>query len=95
MAHFSFPGLVYVSPFEPHTGLNSGVQGQSQFASVVVVDVEGEVSGVSFPPGLGISEVGLSNIKISSASSAAGGRSRFGLLLTPVSGCGRRPIKFC
>jgi hypothetical protein len=94
MEHFNFPGLVYVTPSEPHTGLNSGVEGQSQFAAVVVV-VEGVVNGVSFPPGRGLDEVGLSNIKMSSGSSAAGGKNRFGRLFTPPPSCRRLTRDFC
>jgi hypothetical protein len=88
MAHFSFPGLVYVIASDPHTGLNSGVDGQSQFPTVVVVVDEGVVSG------LGFGDVGLSNIKMSSGSSAAGGRNRFGLPLTLLPSCRRLSTKF-
>lgn len=79
-----------MSPSEPHTGLNSGVEGQSQFAAVVVA--EGDVSS---PPGLGLGEVGLSNIKMSSGSSAAGGKNRSGLLFTPPPSCRRLPRELC
>jgi hypothetical protein len=89
MAHFIFPGFVYVTPSEPHTGLNSCVDGQSQSATVVVVDVEGVVKG------LGLGEVGLSNIKMSSGSSAPGGKTKFGLLLSLFPNCGRLAIEFC
>jgi hypothetical protein len=89
MAHFSFPGLVYVIPSEPQTGLNSGVDGQSQFSIVVVVVEEGVVSGLEF------GDVGLSNIKMSSGSSAAGGRKRFGLLPKLLPSCRCLPTEFC
>lgn len=90
MAHFSLPGLVYVIPSEPHTGLYSGVDGQSQTSAVVVVvDVVGVV------PGLGFGDVGLSNIKMSSGSSAVGGRNRFGLLKALLPSCRRLPAEFC
>lgn len=88
MAHFSLPGLVYVVPSEPHTGLYSGVDGQSQFSAVVVVVVETVVTG------LGFVDVGLSNIKMSSGSSAVGGRNRFGLLLALLPSCRRLLAEF-
>jgi hypothetical protein len=88
MAHFSLPGFVYVIPSEPHTGLYSGVYGQSQFSAIVVVD-ETVVTG------LGFGDVGLSNIKMSSGSSAEGGRNRFGLLLELLPSCRRLPAEFC
>jgi len=91
MAHFSLPGLVYVIPSEPHTGLYSGVDGQSQFSPIVVVVVVDE----TVVTGLGFGDVGLSNIKMSSASSAAGGRNRFGLLLALLPSCRRLPAEFC
>jgi hypothetical protein len=96
MAHFSFPGFVYVIALEPQTGLYSCVEGQSQLASVVVVEAEdvAVVKGASFPPGLGLGEVGLSNIKMSSGSSAPGGRNKFGLL-SPFPSCGRLAKEFC
>jgi hypothetical protein len=95
MAHFIFPGFVYVTPSEPQTGLNSCVDGQPQSATVVVVEVEDIVEGVSFPPGLGLGEVGLSNMKMSSGSSAPGGKNKFGLLLSLFPSCGRLAKEFC
>ena len=89
MAHFSLPGLVYVFPSEPHTGLYSGVDGQSQFSSILVVVDETVVTG------LGFGDVGLSNINMSSGSSATGGRNRFGLLLELLPSCRRLPGEFC
>lgn len=89
MAHFSFPGLVYVVPSEPHTGLYSGVDGQSQFSSILVVVDETVVTG------LGFRDVGLSNMKMSSGSSATGGRNRFGLLLALLPSCRRLSAEFC
>lgn len=95
MAHFIAPGFVYVIPSVPQTGLNSCVDGQSHSAAVVVVEAEGIVKGVSFPPGLGLGEVGLSNIKMSSGSSAPGGKTKFGLLLSLFPSCGRLAKEFC
>ena len=91
MAHFSLPGLVYVIPSEPHTGLYSGVDGQSQSSAVVVVVVVDE----TFVTGLGFGDVGLSNIKMSSGSSGAGGRKRSGLLFGLLPSCRRLPAEFC
>ena len=88
MAHFNFPGLVYVVPSEPHTGLYSGVDGQLQFLAVVVVVDETVVTG------LGFGDVGLSNIKMSSGSSGAGGRNRLGLLLALLPICRRLTTEF-
>jgi hypothetical protein len=88
MAHFSLPGLVYVIPFEPQTGLYSGVDGQSQFFAVVDVVDETVVTG------LGFGDVGLSNIKMSSGLSVAGGKNRFGLLLALLPSCRRLKTEF-
>lgn len=92
MAHFSLPGLVYVVPSEPHTGLYSGVDGQSQSSAVLVVVVVVDETVVT---GLGFGDVGLSNIKMSSGSSGEGGRNRFGLLLELLPICRRLPAEFC
>jgi len=89
MAHFSLPGLVYVIPSEPHNGLYSGVDGQSQFTAVLVVVDETVVTG------LGFGDIGLSNIKMSYGSPATGGRNRFGLLLALLPSCRRLPAEFC
>ena len=88
MAHFSFQGLVYVAPSEPHTGLYSGVDGQLQFLVVVVVD-ETVVTGLWF------GDVGMSNIKMSLGSSGAVGRKRLGLVLALLPSCHRLIRDFC
>jgi hypothetical protein len=70
------------------------VAGQSQFASDVNVAAEDVIDGASVAPGRGLGEVGLSNMKMSSGSSAPGGKNKFGLLSPLFPSCGRQATEF-